>query len=121
MSPYKIRRSYNDFCIANNHLVKNVENLANAKYIPGEKVDMKFTDVSPYAHVKQIPTLLFHGDQDNLVPDDHSKFLFKVLKEKKVISQFIPLAGKGDDCGVNQRDSENMILDKITGWVKNFN
>jgi len=51
-----------------NNLVKNIELLANCVYVPGKRMNSKFTDVSPYAHIKQVPTLLFHGTKDELVP-----------------------------------------------------
>jgi len=104
-----------------NNLVKNVELLAGAKYISNEKISVKFTEVSPYSHIKAIPTLLFHGDKDELVPDNQSKFLFKLLKEKKFAAKFVPMLGKGHDCGMNQPDSEKIVLDEIERWVKKFN
>ncbi|WP_162800034.1 alpha/beta hydrolase [Pedobacter jeongneungensis] len=104
-----------------NNLVKNVELLAGAKYISNEKINVKFTEVSPYTYIKAIPTLLFHGDKDELVPDNQSKFLFKLLKEKKFAAKFVPMLGKGHDCGMNQPDSEKIVLDEIERWVKKFN
>lgn len=104
-----------------NNLVKNVELLAGAKYIPDQKISVKFTEVSPYKYVKTIPTLLFHGDKDELVPDNQSKFLFRLLTDKKLIARFIPMLGKGHDCGMNQPDSEKIVLDEIQRWVKKYN
>ncbi|MGN7988815.1 alpha/beta hydrolase fold domain-containing protein [Pedobacter sp. 22226] len=104
-----------------NNLVKNVELLAGAKYIPDQKISIKFTEVSPYKYVKAIPTLLFHGDKDELVPDNQSKFLFRLLTDKKLIARFIPMLGKGHDCGMNQPDSEKIVLDEIQRWVKKYN
>jgi len=101
-----------------NNLVKNVELLANAAYTPGTRPNARFTTVSPYAHVKAIPTLLFHGDKDNLVPYTQSAFLYECLKAKKVPSKFITMDGKGHDCGMNQPDSEKLVLDEITKWVQ---
>lgn len=104
-----------------NNLLKNVELLAGAQYIPNQKINKKFTWVSPYSHVKAIPTLLFHGDKDELVPDNQSKFLFKLLTDKGLIAKFVPMIGKGHDCGMNQPDSEKIVLDEIEHWVKKFN
>ena len=104
-----------------NNLVKNVELLANASYTPGTKISNNFTAVSPYAHVKAIPTLLFHGDKDNLVPDSQSKFLYQVLTQKKIVAKFITMEGKGHDCGMNQPDSEKKVLDETVKWITEFN
>jgi len=104
-----------------NNLVKNVELLANATYTPGSLPGPRFTTVSPYAHIKAIPTLLFHGDKDDLVPYTQSIFLYEVLQQKKVISKFVAMEGKGHDCGMNQPDSEKVVLDEITKWVEAYN
>jgi len=104
-----------------NDLVKNVEFLANATYTPGTILNPKFTTVSPYAHVKSIPTLLFHGDQDNLVPYTQSIFLYGVLRQKNITAKFVAMEGKGHDCGMNQPDSEKRVLDEIVKWIEEYN
>lgn len=105
----------------NHQLVKNVELLADAKYIPDEKINPKFTAISPYSHIRAVPTLLFHGDKDDLVPELHSKFLFKELQKRKIISKFVPMIGKGHDCGMNQPESEKKVLDEIERWIRKYN
>ena len=104
-----------------NNLVKNVELLANATYIKGQNINSRFTNMSPYAHIKQIPTLLFHGDKDDIVPYAQSVFLNDCLKAKGVPSKFITMPGKGHDCGMNQPDTEKQVLDEITNWVNLYN
>jgi len=102
-------------------LVKNVELLADATYILGKQPNSKFTNVSPYAHIKQIPTLLFHGDKDDLVPYAQSAFMYESLQAKGVPSKLVTMTGKGHDCGMNQPDSEKQVLDEITNWVNQYN
>jgi len=102
-------------------VVKNVELLAGATYIEGKIPSPKFTTVSPYAHVKATPTLLFHGDNDDLVPYTQSIFLYEVLRQKNITAKFIAMEGKGHDCGMNQPDSEKRVLDEIVKWVKEYN
>jgi acetyl esterase/lipase len=106
--------------IKNNSLIHNIELLADAQYIPGQKLDKKFTDISPYANIKPIPTLLFHGDKDDLVPYRVAPFMLQKLQAAKVESKLITMKGKGHDCGMNQADSEKVVLDNITGWVKQY-
>lgn len=107
--------------IKKSNLLKNVELLADAKYTPGTKISANFTQVSPYAQVKAIPTLLFHGDKDDLVPDSQSKFLYQILMERKLLAKFVAMEGKGHDCGMNQPDSEKRVLDEIERWVRKYN
>ena len=106
--------------LENTDLLKSVEQLANASFTPGTKLQASFTDMSPYAHVKAIPTLLFHGDKDDIVPDAQSKFLYEVLTKKNFIAKFIPMPGKGHDCGMNEPDSEKKVLDEIETWVTKY-
>jgi acetyl esterase/lipase len=103
------------------NLVKNVELLANAAYTEGKALSAKFTTVSPYAHVKQVPTLLFHGDKDEYVPYTQSAFLYEVLKQKKVPSKFVTMQGQGHSCGMNEPATEKQILDEIVKWVEIYN
>ena len=103
------------------NLVKNVELLADATYVLGKQPNSKFTNVSPYAHIKQIPTLLFHGDKDDLVPYAHSVFMYESLQAKGVPSKLVTMTGKGHDCGMNDADSEKQVLDEITNWVNQYN
>lgn len=107
--------------VKNNNLLHNIELLADAKYISGQKLDKKFTDVSPYAHIKQIPTLLFHGNKDDLVPYRVGVFMYEKLQAAKVKSKFVTMDGKGHDCGMNQADSEKVVLDGITNWINQYN
>lgn len=53
--------------------------------------------ISPILHVdaSDPPTLLIHGDADDLVNISHSRNLFKALQEKGVVSEFITLPGAG--------------------------
>lgn len=101
-------------------LLHNIELLADTKYIPGKKIDKKFTEISPYANIEPIPTLLFHGDKDQLVPYRVAPFMLEKLQASKVQSRLITMEGKNHDCGMNQPDSEKLVLDGITNWVKQF-
>ncbi|ALM47763.1 hypothetical protein AMR72_01910 [Flavobacterium psychrophilum] len=97
-------------------LLQNVEYLANSKF--ENQADKRFTDVSPYSHIKNIPTLLIHGNKDDLVPHEHSVFLYNRLQEKKVKTKLVTMEGKGHDAGMNQPDSEEKVLKEITNWIK---
>jgi len=103
-------------------LTKNVELLADSKFSDHAVVqDKKFTDVSPYSHIKNIPTLLVHGDSDKLVPYSNSSFLYGLLQMKKIDSKLLTMKGKDHDAGMNDPDSEKLVLDEITNWVNSHN
>lgn len=104
--------------VKNMGLLHNIELLADAKYIPGKELDKRFTEVSPYANIDLIPTLLFHGDKDQLVPYRVAPFMLEKLQVSKVQSKLITMEGKNHDCGMNQPDSEKVVLDGISNWVR---
>lgn len=101
-------------------LLHNIELLADAKYIPGKELDKRFTEISPYANINLVPTLLFHGDKDQLVPYRVAAFMLEKLQASKVQSKLITMEGKNHDCGMNQPDSEKVVLDGISNWVRRF-
>lgn len=67
--------------------------------------------------VKDIPTQLIHGDKDELVPIAQAKFLYEILQREKIDSKLIIMEGKGHDAGMNERDSEQKVLEAIVDWV----
>ena len=107
--------------IEKNNLKKNIELLANSQFETGKPPSKAFTLVSPYANITGIPTLIFHGDKDELVPLSQSTLLYDKLQQEKVKSKFIIMKGKGHDCGMNDKDSEKLVLDEITSWVETMN
>ncbi|MEL1244137.1 alpha/beta hydrolase [Flavobacterium sp. DGU11] len=105
----------------NDPLMKNIELLANAKYTNKHTQSEEFRDISPAHHIKDIPTLLIHGDKDHLVPWWHSQFLFSELQEKKIDSKFLTMKGKDHDAGLNDPDTEKQAYDTILGWINSHN
>lgn len=101
-------------------LLHNIELLAVAKYILGKQLDKRFTEVSPYSRISNVPTVLFHGDKDEVVPYQSSETLYKLLKEKEVAAVLVTMPGKGHDCGMNQPDTELVVLTTIVNWVKKY-
>jgi acetyl esterase/lipase len=107
--------------IAQLNLIHNIELLANAKYTPGQNISKAFTEVSPYTKITNIPTIIFHGNKDDLVPYQSSVTLYNTLQKKKVASKFLTMDGKGHDCGMNDPVTEKQVLDEITAWVNKYN
>ena len=106
---------------ATRQLLKVVELLAGAKYDPLKAVDPKFSAISPFSNIKSIPTLLFHGTDDKLVPYVQSQNLYAELQRQNVPSELITMQGKGHDCGMNQPDSEKVVLDNMESWIRKYN
>jgi dipeptidyl aminopeptidase/acylaminoacyl peptidase len=73
----------------------------------------KAADCSPLLHVTEDdpPTLLIHGDKDELVPIDHSENILAEFKKHKVTSELLVIKGaghgfRGED---NKRASDAMV------------
>jgi acetyl esterase/lipase len=57
----------------------------------------KAADYSPLVHVSadDPPTLLIHGDKDDLVPISHSQSIYEAFQKEHVKTQFITIPGGG--------------------------
>lgn len=57
----------------------------------------KAPDYSPIVHVSpdDPPTLLIHGDKDNLVPISNSQIIYEAFQKNNVKTEFITIAGAG--------------------------
>lgn len=120
-APSKLDDSSIHLHLKNTGLVQNVEFLANAKFTPGGKISPEFKNVSPYSHVKQVPTLLIHGTKDDLVPYSQSALLYQLLQKKKIESKLLTMEGKGHDAGLNYTETEKEAYDAVTSWIKQNN
>ena len=84
------------------------------KNFPALRFDpAKAADYSPLLHVTEddAATLLIHGDQDKLVPLNHSEKILAAFKEKKVTSELLVIEGarhgfRGED---QTRATEAMV------------
>lgn len=60
----------------------------------------RFADPSTYVHAQSPPFLIFHGDQDPLVPHCQSEKLYKRLEQAGVKAELIIVRGGGHGPGV---------------------
>ena len=73
-----------------------------------------FTDCSPVSHVSDDdpPTLLFHGDRDELVPIQQSKVFLERMKKVGAECKLVVAPGKGHGWGKPLKNE----LAQLTGW-----
>ncbi len=77
----------------------------------------KAPDYSPIVHVSpdDPPTLLIHGDKDDLVPISNSKIIYEAFRKNNVRSQFITIEGAGH--GFRGEDAKRASA-AMTAWFE---
>ncbi|KRD10788.1 hypothetical protein ASE21_03435 [Flavobacterium sp. Root901] len=103
------------FMKKNGHL-DIIEKLAAAK-IDTTSDNAALIKISPFNVISNIPTLLIHGDADNLVNVSQSQDLYNELKSKGIDSKLLIREGKGHDVGMNTPDTEVQNIKDITEWI----
>lgn len=93
------------------------------KKIPSLKPPLTFdaakeSDVSPILHVtaNDAPTLLIHGDKDELVPISHSQNIIAVMEKEKMVGELVVIEGAAH--GFNQQQNTQQVLPAMVGWFE---
>ncbi|MEX0618947.1 MAG: alpha/beta hydrolase [Pseudohongiellaceae bacterium] len=84
---------------------------------PGHQAEQ----ISPILHVDNSdpPTLLIHGDADDLVDINHSKIMFEALQTEGVTSEFITLPGAGH--GFRGEDAQAAAAARLDWFKRHLN
>ncbi len=95
------------------------------KKIPALKPPLTFDaklapEMSPLLKVtaKTTPTLLIHGDKDELVPIEHSNKMIAALEKAKVASKLVVVEGAAH--GFNQKQNEDLVLPATMEWFDKY-
>ncbi|MBI1918509.1 MAG: prolyl oligopeptidase family serine peptidase [Planctomycetes bacterium] len=93
------------------------------KRIPALKPPLTFDskkepDYSPVLHVtaKTAPTLLIHGDKDELVPIEHSRKMMAALEKYKVVSKLVVIVGAAH--GFSPKQNLGVVLPATLNWFE---
>ncbi|HVU55396.1 MAG TPA: alpha/beta hydrolase [Puia sp.] len=98
-------------------LLHDVKKMVGADYPPGGSPGPEYAAASPVFHVKNLPTLFFHGTSDQLVPYTQATDLENELKRKGYIYKFVPMPGANHDLGLNVLESRTFIYREFVEWV----
>ncbi|MEN2413929.1 alpha/beta hydrolase family protein [Flavobacterium mesophilum] len=104
----------------NNGRLDIIEKLAGTKINPNGN-NAALTKISPFSNISNIPTLLIHGNADNVVNVSQSQNLYNELKKKGVETKLIIREGKGHDAGMNTPETEIENIKDITDWILQHN
>lgn len=79
---------------------------------------MKYQLASPLFHIQgAVPTLMMHGDKDDLVPISQSQSLKTALDSRQVKNKLVVLQGAGHDVSAAPIHMIQIILE-LTNWLK---
>lgn len=100
--------------------IRAITKMVGAKYIPSQPLDAAFKGASPVHQVKNIPTLFFHGTEDQMVPYSQALALEAALKNKGYTYKFVSMPGAGHDVGFNTLEGRTKIYGEIVKWAKQY-
>ena len=80
----------------------------------------KEPDCSPLLKVtdKTAPTLMIHGDKDEVVPIEHSKNMLNALEKEKVACKLITIEGAGH--GFSPKQNQEIVAPGMLGWFEKY-
>lgn len=100
--------------------IRVISKMVGATYIPSQLPGAAFIGASPVYHVKNIPTLFFHGTDDLTVPYNQALQLETALKNKGYTYKFVPMPGAGHDVGFNTPEGRKKIYTEIVRWANKY-
>jgi acetyl esterase/lipase len=93
------------------------------KKIPALKPPLTFDakkgpDYSPLLHASAYtaPTLMIHGDKDELVPIEHSQKMLAALEKEKVACKLVTVEGAAH--GFSPKQNQEIVLPAMIGWFE---
>lgn len=101
-------------------LLDEVEKMVGATYIPGQPLDARFWTSSPRAHMRNVPTLLLHGDHDAIVPYAQATELAADLADADYPHKLVTFAGANHDLGLANPTYYQLLLSEIIDWCLTY-
>lgn len=97
--------------------MQNVYAMVGATYTQGEPLSERFTIASPIAGVKNVPTLILHGDKDEVVPYLQATRLRDKLKAQNYTHKLATINNGHHDLGLGNPETKDMIFKEIKNWI----
>ncbi|REC79316.1 hypothetical protein DRF60_05650 [Chryseobacterium elymi] len=86
---------------------------------PGDAIPKAYAKTSPVKFVNQIPTMIIHGDKDEVVPIQQAYILEKALKAKGVQYKLVVVPGAGHLITKLPAD-EQVVFTHVAEWLKKY-
>ncbi len=105
---------------AKNNMLGFVNSLVGDNYTKGVVVSDAFDDASPISHIKNIPTLLIHGNKDTIVLYNQSAKLNDLLEKKNIPHKLLTIEGANHDLGLANPRNATRIAQELTAWIQQY-
>jgi len=86
---------------------------------PGDPIPEAYAKTSPVKFVNQIPTMIIHGNKDEVVPVQQAYILEKALKAKGVQYKLVVVPGAGHLITKLPAD-EQVVFTNVAEWLKKY-
>lgn len=97
-----------------------INNMVGAEYVIFQPLPERFSLASPIKGIKNVPTLMIHGDVDNVVNYNHSTKLHAQMQSLGYTSRLVTLPGVNHDMGVSNPATVQLILTEMTNWINTY-
>ncbi len=98
----------------------NIQNMVGAQYNFGQELNARFAASSPIKGVKNIPTLMIHGDNDLVVPYTQSQKMVVAMNNAGYTNKLVTIPGANHDLGLANAATATLITNEIVAWVNMY-
>lgn len=85
----------------------------------GDPIPERYTKTSPVKFVNNIPTMIIHGDKDEVVPIQQAYLLEKALKAKSVTYKLVIVPGAGHQIEKLPQDQQT-VFSSMEDWLRKY-
>lgn len=85
----------------------------------GDPIPERYTKTSPVKFVNNIPTMIIHGDKDEVVPIQQAYLLEKALKAKAVTYKLVIVPGAGHQIEKLPQDQQT-VFTSMADWLRKY-
>lgn len=85
----------------------------------GDPIPERYTKTSPVKFVNNIPTMIIHGDKDEVVPIQQAYLLEKALKTKSVTYKLVIVPGAGHQIEKLPQDQQT-VFTSMEDWLRKY-
>lgn len=95
--------------------------MCGKQYVVGTAPDSAFYKYSPIYNIRDVPTLLFHGDKDDVVPYWQAEKMLQALQNRNVPSKLFTLKGLGHVIGYQDPQLFAREVQEMKQWLFKYN